>query len=349
MTPRSSPRSPRPTGRPPGDGRRSRHHRRASRDAPRTRPGSRPPSVAGARRTAPRTLDAVSRPAPAPSPTELDEALAAKLDAAAGRVEVLRSAVVAFSGGADSALVAALARRVLGDRAVAVMGISPAYPEDEIRSARATAAHIGLELVELPTGQLDDPHFLRNDGTRCYRCRVDLFTILRPFADARGIAGICDGTNADDLGDWRPGLRAAAEAGVVSPLADAGLSKADVRTASRALGLPTWDKPQQACLSSRIPRGVPITVAALRRVERAEAWLRGAGFRQLRVREDGRTARIELPPEAIGVLAAEPLRSRCVAALRELGYAFVSLDLEGFASGKLNRLAPEAGEGGGPS
>jgi uncharacterized protein len=268
---------------------------------------------------------------------------AAKLEAVRRRLAGLGSALVAFSGGADSALVLALAHEVLGDRGVAAMGLSATYPESEVASARATAAHIGAVLLEVPTAQLGDPAFLRNDGRRCYHCRDDLYATLRPLAERHGLAAICDGTNADDLGDHRPGLRAAREAGVVSPLAEAGITKAEVRAASRALGLPTWDKPQQACLSSRIPRGTPITVAALRRVEQAEAWLRGEGIAQLRVREHGACARIEVESAGdILRLASEPLRSRCVQALRGLGYAFVSLDLEGFASGRMNRLVPEA-------
>lgn len=272
----------------------------------------------------------------------LDAALSAKLDAAQARLHDLGSALVALSGGADSALVVALARRALGARVAAAMGVSPAYPREELDSARAVCALLDVPLHEVPTGQLEDAAFLRNDGARCYHCRDNLYSVLGPLAAAHGLAAICDGTNADDLGDHRPGLRAAREAGVVSPLAEASITKAEVRAASRALGLPTWDKPQQACLSSRIPRGTPITVGALRRVEQAERWLRAQGFTQLRVREHGDIARLELPEEDIARLAADPLRTRCVEALRGFGYAFVSLDLEPFETGRLNRLAPAA-------
>jgi uncharacterized protein len=268
--------------------------------------------------------------------------LEAKLDAVRGRLRALGSVLVAFSAGADSSLLLRLAHDTLGDRAVAGMGTSAAYPAAEIDDARAIAAEVGASLLMVDTEQLDDPDFLRNDGQRCYHCRDELYAKLRHLADSAGLVAVVDGTNADDLKDHRPGRRAALAAGVVSPLADAALSKAEVRQASRDLGLRTWDKPQQACLSSRIPRGTPITLVALRRVELAEALLRAEGIRQLRVREHGEVARIEVDPEDIARLASNPLRCRVVAGLRALGYSFVSLDLEGFATGKLNRLLTPA-------
>jgi uncharacterized protein len=268
--------------------------------------------------------------------------LEAKLDAVRGRLRALGSVLVAFSAGADSSLLLRLAHDTLGDRAVAAMGTSAAYPAAEMDDARAIAAEVGASLLMVDTEQLDDPDFLRNDGQRCYHCRDELYAKLRHLADSAGLVAVVDGTNADDLKDHRPGRRAALAAGVVSPLADAALSKAEVRQASRDLGLRTWDKPQQACLSSRIPRGTPITLVALRRVEQAEALLRAEGIRQLRVREHGEVARIEVDPEDIARLASDPLRGRVVAGLRALGYSFVSLDLEGFATGKLNRLLTPA-------
>lgn len=268
--------------------------------------------------------------------------LRARLDAAVESLRRTDGVLVALSGGVDSALVLALARRALGDRVVAAMGVSAAYSEDEVSSARAVAAHVGVPLVEVPTGQLDDEDFLRNDSHRCFHCRTDLYAVLGPLAASRGLGAVADGTNADDLADYRPGRRAADAACVVSPLASAGIGKADVRAAARALRLPAAERPQNACLSSRIPRGTPITVAALRRVDRAEAWLRARGFAQCRVREHGDLARVEVPATDVARLAASPLREECAAALRELGYLFVSVDLEGFESGRLNRLVPEA-------
>jgi uncharacterized protein len=268
--------------------------------------------------------------------------LDAKLDAARARLRDLGSVLVAFSGGADSALVLALAHQALGDRAAAGMGLSAAYPAEEVDAARAVAARLGIRFLEVDTAQLDDPEFLRNDSQRCYHCRDELYGQMRALATAHGLVAVADGSNADDLHDHRPGRRAALEAGVVSPLAEAGITKDEVRQASRDLGLPTWDKPQQACLSSRIPRGVPITLTALRRVERAERLLHAEGFRQVRVREHGECARIEVEAPEIARLLDDALRTRVVDGLRDAGYAFVALDLEGFATGKLNRLVPAA-------
>ena len=270
----------------------------------------------------------------------VSDATAAKVDSVRARLRALGSVLVAFSGGADSALVLALAHDELRERCLAVMGLSAAYPHDEVEAARATAAHIGARMLEVGTGQMQDAAFLRNDSRRCFHCRTDLYSVLQPIAVAQGLAHICDGTNADDLGDHRPGRAAGVAAGVVSPLADAALTKAEVRAVSRGLGLPTWDRPQNACLSSRIPRGTPITLQALSRVERAEAWLRLRGFRQVRVREHGEMARIEVEADDVARLCAQPRRAECAAALRDLGYVFVAVDMEGFASGRLNRLVP---------
>lgn len=271
-----------------------------------------------------------------------DTLLDSRLEAARARLRGLDGVLVALSGGVDSGLVLALAREALGDRAVAAMGVSAAYSDEEVASARAVAAATGARLLEVPTAQLQDAAFLRNDSRRCFHCRDDLYSVLGPLAAELGLGAIVDGTNADDLGDYRPGQEAARAAGVVSPLADAGLTKLQVRTAARAIGLPCADRPQNACLSSRIPRGTAITLTALTRIERAESWLRGRGFAQVRVREHGDLARVEVPAEEVALLTMSPLREQCADALRRLGYLFVSLDLEGFESGRLNRLVPEA-------
>jgi uncharacterized protein len=252
-----------------------------------------------------------------------------------------RQLVVAYSGGVDSTLVAALAVEQLGDRALAVTGVSPALAPHLRREAAAQARWLRLRHREIPTAELADPAYAANPEDRCYACKRELHGLLAPIAAAAGGATVVDGVNQDDLGDHRPGIRAARELGVLSPLAEVGLLKADVRTLSRALGLPWWDKPAQPCLASRFPYGEPITASRLQRVAAAEDWLRGLGFQRLRVRSQGEAARIELPadelPTAMAALAEPGVRARLVAAFRALEFDAVSLDLEGLVSGKLNR------------
>ncbi|MFN5195464.1 MAG: ATP-dependent sacrificial sulfur transferase LarE [Cyanobacteriota bacterium] len=252
-----------------------------------------------------------------------------------------RQLVVAYSGGVDSTLVAALAVEQLGDRALAVTGVSPALAPHLRREAAAQARWLRLLHREIPTAELADPAYAANPEDRCYACKRELHGLLAPIAAAAGGATVVDGVNQDDLGDHRPGIRAARELGVLSPLAEVGLLKADVRTLSRALGLPWWDKPAQPCLASRFPYGEPITASRLQRVAAAEDWLRGLGFQRLRVRSQGEAARIELPadelPTAMAALAEPGVRARLVEAFRALEFDAVSLDLEGLVSGKLNR------------
>lgn len=252
-----------------------------------------------------------------------------------------RQLVVAYSGGVDSTLVAALAVEQLGDRALAVTGVSPALAPHLRREAAAQARWLRLRHREIPTAELADPAYAANPEDRCYACKRELHGLLAPIAAAAGGATVVDGVNQDDLGDHRPGIRAARELGVLSPLAEVGLLKADVRTLSRALGLPWWDKPAQPCLASRFPYGEPITASRLQRVAAAEDWLRGLGFQRLRVRSQGEAARIELPadelPTAMAALAEPGVRARLVEAFRALEFDAVSLDLEGLVSGKLNR------------
>jgi uncharacterized protein len=271
----------------------------------------------------------------------LPEPLESALAGVRSRLDALKQVVVAYSGGVDSALVAALAAERLGERALAITGVSPALAPHLRQEARDQAAWLGLRHRELPTRELDDPAYAANPEDRCYACKRELHGLLAPIAAAAAGAAVVDGVNLDDLGDHRPGLRAAREHGVISPLAEAGIDKAGVRQLSRALGLPWWDKPAQPCLASRFPYGESISAARLRRVAAAEDWLRRRGFDELRVRSQGEVARIELPasalPAALVRLAAGDLRDELVAAFLGYGFQAVGLDLEGLVSGKLNR------------
>ena len=269
---------------------------------------------------------------------------APELDRLRARLAGLGATVVAFSGGADSALLAWAAHDVLGERALAVTAVSPSLPGDERDACRDLAEQWGMAWQEVATHELDDPRYTRNDADRCFWCKDALLTALGPLATERG-ATVCLGVQLDDLGDHRPGQRAAAAHGVLAPLVAAGLSKAEVREASRRLGLRTADKPAAACLASRIAYGVQVTPARLSRVERAEALLRSFGLDQLRVRDHGDLARVEVPPEALAGLVEPERRARLVAGLRELGFTWVTLDLEGFRSGSMNATL---GRPGGP-
>ncbi len=257
------------------------------------------------------------------------------------RLEGFSRVVVAYSGGVDSALVAALAGDRLGERALAITGVSPALAPHLRREASDQARWLGLRHRELATAELADPAYTSNPEDRCYACKRELHRLLAPIAAAAEGAQVLDGVNRDDLGDHRPGIRAAREFGVRSPLAEAGIDKAGVRQLSRALGLPWWDKPAQPCLASRFPYGEAISAPRLARVAAAEDWLRQRGFPELRVRSQGETARIEIPavalPAALERLARGQLRPQLVAALTGLGFTAVALDLEGLVSGKLNR------------
>lgn len=246
----------------------------------------------------------------------------------------LGSAVVAYSAGVDSTLLLFAARRVLGDRVIAATGLSETYPEEEIAEARALATELGVEHVMVRTEELTDPRYAMNSHQRCYFCKNELYGKLRALAEERGLAHVLDGTNADDLSDFRPGLRAARKLGVRSPLQEAGLTKAEIRALSRHFGLRTWDKPAYACLSSRFPYGTPITVDKLRQVAAAERVLRELGFRGFRVRHHEEIARIEVAPDDLARVVE--LRAEIVERLRAVGYRFVTLDLEGYRSGSLN-------------
>ena len=249
--------------------------------------------------------------------------------------------VVAYSGGVDSALVAAIAAEQLGEAALAVTGVSPALAPHLLQEARLQAAWMGIRHREIATAELDDPVYAANPSQRCYACKRELHGLLGRVAAEAGGARVLDGVNLDDLGDHRPGIQAAQENGVASPLAELGVDKAAVRQISRALGFPWWDKPAQPCLASRFPYGEPISAPRLARVAAAEAWLRQRGILELRVRSQGETARIEVPAEAVDLFLRTLPRQELVAAFRELGFTAVSLDLEGLVSGKLNRPFPQ--------
>lgn len=244
---------------------------------------------------------------------------------------------VAYSGGVDSALVAAIAQEQLGADALAITGVSPALAPHLLREARLQAAWLGIQHKEVRTQELADPDYSNNPTDRCYACKRELHHHLGPLAANADGAQVIDGVNADDLSDHRPGIRAAQEAGVCSPLADLGISKAQVRAFSKALGFPWWDKPAQPCLASRFPYGEVISAERLNRVAQAEAWLIERGFSDVRVRSQGLSARIEVPANRIADLALHNERETLVETFLALGFTAVSLDLEGLISGKLNR------------
>lgn len=251
------------------------------------------------------------------------------------RLAELAPVVVAFSGGADSALVAHVAHDVLGaDGCLVVTAVSPSLAGDEHDDSAALAAEWGLRWRTVDTDEMADAAYRANDGDRCFHCKSALMDALGPVADAEG-ATVVLGVNVDDLGDHRPGQKAAAEAGARFPLVDAGFTKAMVRAASQRLGLRTWDKPAAACLASRLPYGTPVSVDVLGRVERAEAALRRLGFAELRVRHYDDTARVEVPLHDLGRVVE--VREAVVAALHRAGYRYVTVDLEGLRSGNLNR------------
>ena len=267
---------------------------------------------------------------------QLDRHDATRLDQARGIVRDLGSVLVAYSGGVDSSLLLKLALEELGEGAVAVLASSPAYPESEQEEARALAQSLGARLVEVTTSEVELEAYTRNNPDRCFHCKEELFDTLEPLQHDLGLAHIAYGATADDAGDHRPGHGSAVRRGVRFPLLEAGMGKSDIRAAARTLGLPNWNKPSFACLSSRIPHGTQVTVAALRQIEAAEKALKSIGFRQVRVRHHGDVARIEVEPAEIARMVDQ--RDRVVELVRATGYKFVSVDLEGYSTGSLNRV-----------
>lgn len=265
----------------------------------------------------------------------LNGALAEKYRALREQLAGLGGCVIAFSGGVDSALLFAVATEVLGDRALAVTATSETYPQRELQEARDLAALIGGRHREIVSEELDIPEFAHNPRNRCYYCKKELFAKMRALAEQEGLPHVLDGTNLDDRGDHRPGRQAAQEIGVLSPLEQAGFTKADIRALSRHMGLPNWDKPAFACLSSRFPYGTSITSERVRQVGQAEDALRGLGFRVLRVRYHDTVARLELGEEEFA-LASGPLREEVGRLVRDAGFAYVALDLQGYRTGSMN-------------
>src|SRR5947209_3963212 len=266
---------------------------------------------------------------------QLDRHDESKLERARATLRELESVLIAYSGGVDSSLLLKLALAELHDNAVAVLASSPAYPESEQQEARNLAAQLGARLIEVSTNEVELEAYRRNNPDRCFHCKEELFETLEPIRTNLALQHIAYGATADDAGDHRPGHGSAVRRGVRFPLLEAGMTKSEIRSAARRLALPNWDKPSFACLSSRIPHGTEVTVEALRQVEAAEAAVHALGFRQVRVRHHGEVARIEVEPGEIDRLFE--LRGQVVAGVRSAGYAFVALDLEGYATGSLNR------------
>jgi uncharacterized protein len=248
----------------------------------------------------------------------------------------LRSVIVAFSGGVDSAYLAFVANQELGERSLAVTGDSASYPTFQREMADELTSRFGLKHEVVFTEEFDDPNYTSNPANRCYYCKSELYNKLALLAHERGFDVICDGTNADDVGDYRPGRQAARERGVRSPLLECSLTKSDIRELSRRAGLATWDQPASACLSSRVPYGQMVTIEKLSMIDKAEMALKELGFRQVRVRHHGEVARIEVAEEELSRALNPEMARRMSAALKALGFKYVTLDLEGYRTGSLN-------------
>jgi len=261
----------------------------------------------------------------------------AKYEALLEHVAGLESLLVAYSGGVDSTLLSLGAHVVLGKGCLAALAISDTYPDCEVEHARQLARELGLRTVEVETYELVDPQFRANAPDRCYHCKAELFGLLRTIADSKGLTHVADGSNLDDLDDHRPGMRAAREFGVISPLQDVGFTKQDIRDVAAMLGLPNWDRPSMACLASRFPYGEEITEERLARVATAEESLRRIGLRQFRVRAHGEVARLEVHPAEMET--AWEQRAQVTAAIKDAGFVFVAQDLEGYRTGSLNEAS----------
>ena len=273
-----------------------------------------------------------------------DRDLKAKRHALEERLKGLGSLVVAFSGGVDSSFLLAVAQEMLGDKVLAVTAASAFHPGREKEDAVRFCRERGIDHVVITGKEMDLPEFVSNPPDRCYHCKKSILAEVKKLAAGRGIPHIAHAANMDDFGDYRPGWIATVEAGTLAPLVEAGLGKAEIRSLSREMGLPCWNKPSMACLASRIPYGEVITLEKLRAVEQAEEFLFQEGFSQFRVRHHGTVARIEVDGPELDKLMAPELRSRIVAELKGLGFLHVALDLEGYTTGSLNRVLKEQEE-----